>query len=82
MDHVQFTQLRILVLISIDKPFVIGFHSTRSGEGIQWASVKYECLPGLCINCGSLGHFYSTCPSHRRNLQLIRLVSALLIFHG
>lgn len=68
-DHVQsnnvdqHTQLRIRALISIDKPFVTGFHSKRSDGGIQWVFVKYEEMPDFCLNCDSLGHFCITCPS-------------------
>lgn len=54
-------QLRIKATISVEKPFITGFHSKRLDGLIHWVTLKYERLPDICFNCGSLGHYNINC---------------------
>ena len=53
--------LRIRVEMPLDKPIRRGA-LVISPEGDRvWVAFQYECLVGLCVNCGLLGHESKVC---------------------
>lgn len=53
--------LRINLLKNLGDLFITGFYRKKSDGTIQWISLKYECIPDICFNCGKLGYFSNLC---------------------
>lgn len=57
-------EMRIKVLLEIDKPLRRGVTISTGRGRSKWVDVKYERIGDLCFYCGRLGHMDRECQFH------------------